>query len=236
MPRKKPVTVDEKPIEKKDTRARAFATVIYPESLPPDWLERLKGTMWKGFVSPLHDKDVNADGTPKKPHYHVLIMFDGNSKKNYDTQIKPIFEKCFEKGFAGREEVMSTVGYARYLCHLDNPEKAQYSKQDVTSFGGANYITTIGCAEDNDRIQREILEFIETNDVMYFHKLVIWAMENNDEWYQFLSKHCYFIREVMKSKNAEYRDMVYGRTDAYAQYQAESRGADMPQEERGQKQ
>lgn len=215
-----------KTTEKKteDNRARAFATIIYPDSLPADWLERLKGTMWKGFVSPLHDKDVNEGGTPKKPHYHVLIMFDGNSKKNYDTQIKPVFEKCFENGFAGREEIQSTQGYARYLCHLDNPEKAQYDKNDVIAFGGANYITTINCAEDNSRIQKEILAFIDDNGVMYFHNLVSWCMSNNEEWYQFLSKNCYFTREYLKSKNAEYRDLMYGR-DLSAFYEFRERQA-----------
>ena len=32
--------------------------------------------------SPLHDKDTNADGSVKKPHRHVLLVFDG--KKSYE--------------------------------------------------------------------------------------------------------------------------------------------------------
>lgn len=197
--------------KKTDDRARVFATVVYPDSAPADWQDRLKATMWKGFISPLHDKDLNADGTPKKPHYHVLIMFGTNSKKSYETQIKPVFESCFEKGFAGREIVVSPQGYARYLCHIDNPDKAQYNKNDVVCFGGADYITTINCAEDNNRIQKEIISFIEDNEVMYFHHLITYCIANNEEWYQFLTKSCYFTREYLKSKNAEYRDMVAGR-------------------------
>lgn len=220
--KQKPVISDEvtekieavKPIREKkvDDRKRNFATVIYPESLPPDWLDRLRSTMWKGFVSPLHDKDLNADGTPKKPHYHVLIMFNQNSKKSYETQIKPIFEQCFEKGFAGRVEVISTTGYARYLCHIDNPEKAQYNKSDIISFGGADYLSTINCAEDNLRVQDEILDFIDDNDVLYFHNLIQIARTTNREWYQFLLKNCYFTREYLKSKNAEYVNVMNGRT------------------------
>lgn len=198
--------------KKTDDRKRSFATVIYPESLPADWLDRLRATMWKGFVSPLHDKDLNADGTPKKPHYHVLIMFNQNSKKNYETQIKPVFEQCFENGFAGRVEVISTTGYARYLCHIDNPEKAQYSKDDVIAFGGADYLTTINCAEDNLRIQDEILDFIDDNDILYFHNLIQIARKTNREWYQFLLKNCYFTREYLKSKNSEYVNVMSGRT------------------------
>ena len=73
------------------------------------------------LISPLHDKDTNPSGEPKKPHYHVLLMFEG--VKDYETQVKPIFA---EIGGVGREMVNSARGYARYLCHLDNPEKAQY--------------------------------------------------------------------------------------------------------------
>lgn len=204
--------MSEKEKNKKDNRDRVFATVIYPESLPSDWLDRLRATMWKGFVSPLHDKDINEDGTPKKPHYHVLIMFGQNAKKNYETQIKPVFEECFEKGFSGREIIRSATGYARYLCHIDNPEKYQYRKDDVISFGGANYSVTINCAEDNDRIQNEILDFIEDNQIMYFHQLVAIVRKDNKEWFNFLMKSCYFTREYLKSKNAEFRDLTSGRT------------------------
>ena len=40
--------------------------------------------------------------------------------------------------------------YARYLCHLDNPEKAQYEVAEGESLGGADYLGTIKCAADTD--------------------------------------------------------------------------------------
>ena len=43
-----------------------------------------------GFISPLHNKDVNADGTPKKPHWHVILTFKG--LKSYE-QVKAITDK-----------------------------------------------------------------------------------------------------------------------------------------------
>ena len=52
-------------------RTRSYATVVYPESAP-DFLERLNDLKVPCFVSPLHDKDFNPTGEPKKPHYHVL--------------------------------------------------------------------------------------------------------------------------------------------------------------------
>ena len=54
-------------------RFRNFATVVYPESAPEGWQETLSEQFVPAFISPLHEKDINPTGEPKKPHYHVLI-------------------------------------------------------------------------------------------------------------------------------------------------------------------
>lgn len=212
--------------ETKDNRKRAFAWLVYPteryvKEHYPDceydgadgwgtidddaWIGTLKGTMWKGFISPLHYKDkVEGENKIKKPHWHILIFFGTNAKKNWDTQIKPKVSEIFgQNGFTTKLDIQSVQGYARYLCHIDNPEKAQYNKNDVIAFGGSDYTMSINTTEDNARVQREIIGFIKDNNVLYFNNLVDWCMANNEEWYQFLTKNCYFIREYLKSKNAE---------------------------------
>ena len=102
-------------------RTRNFATIIYEESAPENWREILSDLLIPCFISPYHDSDINPNGEPKKPHWHVLIMFD--SVKTME-QAKEIFDKV---GGVGCEKVNSLRGYARYLCHLDNPEKFQYN-------------------------------------------------------------------------------------------------------------
>ena len=54
------------------SRSRIFATVVYPESAPEDWRERLEGEHVKAMVSPLHCLDTLPTGEVKKAHYHVL--------------------------------------------------------------------------------------------------------------------------------------------------------------------
>ena len=61
----------------RDTRGRNFATMVYPESAPENWREILAGYFIPAFISPLHDKDLNPTGEPKKPHHHVMLMFEG---------------------------------------------------------------------------------------------------------------------------------------------------------------
>ena len=59
----------------KDVKKRNWAMVLYPESAPEDWRDQLRKTGLQCAVSPLHDKDTNADGEPKKPHYHVILVY-----------------------------------------------------------------------------------------------------------------------------------------------------------------
>ena len=47
---------------KRAGRTRNFATVVYPESAPADWMERLDQYHIAALVSPLHDKDKNPSG------------------------------------------------------------------------------------------------------------------------------------------------------------------------------
>ncbi|MFS5771787.1 Rep family protein [Streptococcus agalactiae] len=57
-------------------RGRNWWIVVYPESLPENWKEIISTE--PVAISPLHDKDVNADGTKKKPHYHIVFNYKGN--------------------------------------------------------------------------------------------------------------------------------------------------------------
>ena len=68
--------------KEKETRTRSWTFVLYPESAPPDWRDRLDDFHIEWVESPLHDRDINGDGQPKKPHIHVLLSF--GSVKSYD--------------------------------------------------------------------------------------------------------------------------------------------------------
>lgn len=62
--------------KKKDERRRTnvFATIVYPESAPADWIQIIKDTHVPTLISPLHDKDILPDGSPKK-HTTTLCRF-----------------------------------------------------------------------------------------------------------------------------------------------------------------
>lgn len=175
-------------------RFRNFATVVYPESAPVDWLTVLDSLHVPAFVSPLHDADVNADNTPKKAHYHVLLMF--SSVKTVE-QAKEAITAIHGVGC----ETVSTVrGYARYLVHADNPEKAQYSKSDVRAFGGADYDAVTHLPTDDVKVTREMMQFIRANQIGSFAQFAdICAVEHEDWFRALVTKSTYFIKEYIKS-------------------------------------
>lgn len=179
-------------------RCRNWATIVYPESAPYNWLDTLGELKMETFVSPLHSEDMNPDGEKKKPHYHVLLMFP--SVKT-DKQAKEVFETF---GGVGAEQVASLRGYARYLCHLDNPEKHIYDTKDVLAFGGADYYSVITLVTDKYLVLSEILDFCDENNIVYYSELIRWCRQNKFEWFRALvDGGTYLVKEYLKTSRYE---------------------------------
>lgn len=175
-------------------RTRNFATVVYPDSAPEGWKNILTEQRVPALISPLHDKDVNDKGEDKKAHFHVIVMFDGVKTKE---QAQELFEKI---GGVGCEVVQSLRGYARYLCHMDNPEKAQYSQEDVCAYCGADYIGIIGLALDKYKAVREIITYCREQNIYSYARLLEYCMEERFDWFRLIVDHPVLVREYLKSR------------------------------------
>lgn len=179
----------------KDGRYRGFATVVYPESAPDNWLDTIREAKIPVFVSPLHDKDINPTGEPKKPHFHVLVYYEG--KKSLE-QAREFFESF---GGVGCEVVQSLRGYTRYLCHMDNPEKFQYSADDVQCFGGADFIGTIGLPIDKYKSIREMMEYCQRCGIYSYSELLEYASAMRSDWFRVLCDNgTVVMKEYLKSR------------------------------------
>lgn len=183
---------EKKPITK---RTRNFATVVYPESAPKDWQDILSAQFIPAFISPLHDKDKNPTGEPKKPHYHVVLMFDSVKTRE---QAAEVFSKI---GGVGCEIVQSIRGYARYLCHLDNPEKVQYKQEDVRSLCGADYAGTIGLVIDKYKAIGEMIDFCIEYNIDSYSNLLEYCRTERFDWFRVLCDNgTVVMKEYLKSK------------------------------------
>lgn len=161
-------------------RTRNFATVVYPESAPNDWKMILQEQCVPAFISPLHDRDFNTDKTRKKKHYHVMIMFDGVKTREQAGEVFAMI------GGVGIEPIKCVKAYARYLCHLDNPDKAKYVIEDVISCAGADYSYMISATTDRYTAIGEMIEFCIENTIVGYAELLLYAKNNRTDWFRVL--------------------------------------------------
>lgn len=188
-----------------DNRTRNWTFVLYPESCANNWREILDDLHIEWIESPLHDADLNADGEKKKPHWHILLMFDG--KKSYE-QIKEItVDKCLG---TVPQKVQSARGLVRYMAHLDNPEKVQYDITKIIGHGGADVGQLLKPTSSARYVLiKEMSDYIRDNGIIYFDELYFYAMEYHfDDWFPLLCDNSAFIiKSVISSRRDRKRDV-----------------------------
>lgn len=157
--------MDEK--KSRNVKKRNWAFVLYPESAPEDWFERLQKKGLQGAISPLHDKDLNADGEPKKAHYHVIVTYSG------PTSFNVVKSLCDELNCPIPQPLEQIRGYYRYLTHKDNPEKAQYSDSDIQLLNGfdiRDYVELT--ATEAAKIKIKLCQFIDEGGINEYYDLI----------------------------------------------------------------
>lgn len=173
------------PNGQKSKLIKQFWFEIYPDSAPSDWFERLQNLYIQAYVSPLHDKDLKPDGTAKKPHYHVIVLFDGGKSVE---QVQSIGDECgAANGYI--EVIIDRKVAIRYLSHIDFPKKHQYSPYDIIGLGGCSiskyYEET---DEQSDHILTEIISWIRDNECILFCDLFDYALIAEPSWIRALRK------------------------------------------------
>lgn len=163
---------------KKDTRVRVWSAIVYPESAPENWRDVLDKDHLAWVESPLHDKDVNPDGEVKKPHWHIMMFFDG--KKSFE-QIKEITDSI---NCPIPQAVKNPKGMARYLIHMDNPEKYQYEKDKIVCHGGIDIDSYFELsASSRSAVLNEIYAFILDSEIENFADFIRYCLDNEEyDW------------------------------------------------------
>lgn len=212
--------------KRKGQRHRGWVGVLYPDSAPDDWSRRLTNEGVPALVSPLHDRDVNADGTAKKAHRHVLLLWDGpiayETAKAVMDAIGAVMPPRNPKPGEVKPWAVSVKGSARYLCHTDNPDKAQYSPEDVRAFNGADYFEVVNCAGDDDAVFDEITDYIDDNGVRSFAEFVRYCKRERPDWKRYAyHKGAALITRYIKSAYWEQLDDLEQRRQELADWAGE---------------
>lgn len=169
---------------KNSKKARNWAFVMYPDSMPEDAIGILDSFHVKMLISPLHDDDVNPDGEPKKAHYHVVINLSGSGRQ---SQVQEIADAV---NATQVQPVTSLRAYARYLCHMDNPEKAQYAVDQVVQLGGIDFYDLVASAADVDSAITEMEEWVDATGSFSYAALCRYARRNRPDWTRLLRTRC----------------------------------------------
>ena len=197
-----------------------YSFVSYPES--SDFQEITEGLYklgWDCFcVSPLHDKDVTEDGTPKKPHYHWIVGFQKTPPKpaEFVNAVKALKAVVIQSKML----VHNAWGAVEYLTHKNAPEKFQYQEQPTFGRGWdldsittqeqknehRRYLKSLQKSDDSAALMWIIsLISFDVNGINGFQPLVDKIVKEKPEYFPILLKNTYFINSYINSKLYEER-------------------------------
>ena len=182
-------------------RTRAWAAVVYPDSAPENWRQLLDDQHIQWVESPLHEFDVNeGTGEVKKAHWHIVLAFDG--VKSYE-QVCDILAPL---NCTVPQRCHSLPGAIRYMAHLDNPEKYQYSPSEIKGHGGFDVAAAlVPTSAKRYELIREMQAWCFQENIYEFCDLLDYAAEKRfDDWYPLLCDSCaYVMTSFLKSRRGK---------------------------------
>lgn len=176
-------------------KERYWTFIAYPESLPDNWKDILQETGLQIGISPLHNKDLNADGEIKKAHYHILLCFNGPTTYSRVEKITKELNASIPK------RVISAIGIIRYFTHKDNPEKAQYNEEEIQSLNGFDIKDFDGLTlSAKEELKRSIVKLIRALKIKEYQELVDYTLDNDfRDMFEVVSNNTYFFNNYLKS-------------------------------------
>lgn len=182
----------------KDDRVRNIVFVLYEDSANPEWKTLLEEDHVP-FMYAYHDKDKVQNGETiedKKPHYHVILCFEG---KKSPEQLQAYADR-YGAANGHYEPVASLRAMARYLCHMDNPDKVQYDSSIVKTCA-IDYNAIVGMAADKYKAIGEMMDFCESEGITSYYELMNYARIHRYDWFKSLcDDSTIVIKEYLKSK------------------------------------
>lgn len=182
---------------KSDLKKRNWTFVLYDDSCAKDWEDYLIST-GVPFTYAYHDKDITEIGETKKPHYHVLMCFDGPT--TYNTMLD------HGKRVGAANDVVQPVGsvrgIVRYFCHKDNPDKYQYSEDIVQCRNGFDPTDYFNLTVSQQKsLKKAVTAFIRDNEITEYAELVDILMDSDEmDMYDIATQNTFYFTQYIKSK------------------------------------
>lgn len=114
----------------RSTTRNIFLRTYEPKEVIDLWLRETAPTEWAMVY---HDKDTLKDGSPKEPHWHVIASWKNPATPTRYKYLTKFFGRSDQQTFV--EHAMNLRSATEYLWHKNSPDKYQYRKEDLISFG-----------------------------------------------------------------------------------------------------
>lgn len=205
-------------------KARYFTFLLYPESIPNDWIDNLELIGVPIAISPLHDKDLSdVEGQKyKKEHYHVIYV-SKNPVTAESVRLK-VKRSLGDKSVAMVQIVSTSMeNMYLYLTHESKDaiakNKHKYSKADIrllNNFDIDRYVTLD--VEDKDDMLNDVCDLIDDHNLANMRELRRFVKLHGVEYglpsmkiiNSVLRAHTGLIRLYF---DAVYQERRYGRAD-----------------------
>lgn len=182
-------------------KSRYWAGVIYADSAPEDWIDQLEQTGLPCAISPYHNLDINPTGEPKKPHWHIILCWDGPTTYKCARRIV-----CDMLHAPSPMKIEHVGGYYRYLTHEDNPEKEQYDKNQIRLLNGfciEDYTTE--SEREIDAVNDYVLTWIQLRKIYEYADLIDTLREAGEtQALRFSRRNTIYLKAYLDSKR--YKD------------------------------
>lgn len=191
-------------IMKRYNKSQCWAFIMYEDSAPPDYEDKLRLLGVQFALSPWHDNDLDKNRKRKKNHRHGLLYWPTGST-TYRTAAaitRDVLHGTIPI------PVVSPRGYYRYFCHLDNPKKAQYDPKDIINGNGfdiGNFLELT--TQEENELCRKLVEIIEAQNITEYWDLLLWTMYNEKSFvFEFVRKNTLFLNSAVSSRRNKLKE------------------------------
>lgn len=180
----------------KNVKKRNWAFLVYPESALKNWEELLSKTGLQCAISPLHDRDLDPTGSPKKAHYHIIACYSG------PTSFSVVKGLCEALNAPIPQPLEQVRGYFRYFTHMDNPDKFQYDEKEIRTLNGFSILDFVELTKSEVlTYKRDLQTLIRKADIVEYSDLMDLLLDSDMlPQYDIASSNTYFFEKYISSR------------------------------------
>ncbi len=175
-------------------KCRSWWWVQLIESLPETWETDLNNLCVPSAYI-IHDKDFSADtGELVKPHVHCLMQFPNAVRPNTIFSVLP---ESF--GVKHTERVASVSGACRYMLHIEQEGKYEYSLDDLHIIHGLR----VNLSDTFSVTFKDLYVLIRDYGITCFSQLVSYCVEVEPRYLDYVLSHNVLLRGYFNDLNIQ---------------------------------